>query len=364
MSERIHVGTRKGLFTLVRQGRQWTIDRIDFLGEPVTQHLFDPRDNTLYAVLTLGHFGCKLRRSSDDGKSWEECGVPVYPEGATFGEGDKAKPASLNEIWALESAEPNKPGTLWAGTIPGGLFRSDDRGTTWKLVEGLWNREERSKWFGGGKDNPGIHSVCVHPKDPRRVLVGISCGGVWETTDSGATWQTRAKGMRAEYMPPDLQFDPNIQDPHRLVQCPSDPNTLWVQHHNGIFHSADGGAEWRELKDVTPSGFGFAVEVHPQNPKRAWFVPAKKDECRVPVNGKLVVNRTDDGGQSFQTITKGLPQEHCYDIVYRHALAVDKTGDRLAFGSTTGGFWTSDDGGDSWNCLTTSLPMVYTVRFS
>jgi len=130
MSERIHVGTRKGLFTLVRQGRQWTIDRIDFLGEPVTQHLFDPRDNTLYAVLTLGHFGCKLRRSSDDGKSWEECGVPVYPEGATFGEGDKAKPASLNEIWALESAEPNKPGTLWAGTIPGGLFRSDDRGTT------------------------------------------------------------------------------------------------------------------------------------------------------------------------------------------------------------------------------------------
>src|SRR5262245_50026711 len=137
MSDRIHVGTRKGLFTLTRRGAGWAIDKVDFLGEPVTQHLCDPRDGTLYAVLTLGHFGCKLRRSTDDGKTWEECGVPVYPAGATIPAREGApKPASLSEIWELIPGGADEPGVLWAGTIPGGLFRSADRGTTWQLVEG------------------------------------------------------------------------------------------------------------------------------------------------------------------------------------------------------------------------------------
>src|SRR4051812_26915789 len=338
MSDRIYVGTKKGLFTLGRKAGGWAVDTIDFLGDSVTQSLHDPRDGTLYAVLTLGHFGAKLRRSGDDGKTWDECAVPVYPAGATFSAREgPPKPASLSEIWELVPGGPDEPGVLWAGTIPGGLFRSADRGATWQLVEGLWNREERKQWFGGGKDSPGIHSVCVDPRDSKKVHVGISCGGVWMTADGGATWETRAGGMRAEYMPPDLQFDPDIQDPHRLAQCPGDPEALWVQHHNGIFKSNDGGREWSELKDVSPAGFGFGVAVHPRDGNRAWFVPAKKDECRVPVDGKLVVTRTDDGGKTFQTLRTGLPQENCWDLVYRHALAVDATGERLVMGSTTGG---------------------------
>jgi hypothetical protein len=183
------------------------------------------------------------------------------------------------------------------------------------------------------------------------------------TSDGGTTWESRAKGMRAEYMPPDRQYDPNIQDPHRLAQCPANSEALWVQHHNGIFVSRDGGREWHELTDVKPAVFGFAVAVHPRDGNRAWFVPAKKDECRVPVDGKLVVNRTSDGGKTFETLTKGLPQEHAYDLVYRHALAIDATGERLVMGSTTGGVWTSEDGGDSWRRLGASLPPVWSVRF-
>jgi hypothetical protein len=365
MSDRIYVGTRKGLFTVTRNGGGWAVLKVDFLGDPVTQHLHDPRDGTLYVVLTLGHFGAKLRRSGDGGTTWEECAVPIYPAGAMFPAREgPPKPASLSEIWELVPGGPDEPGVLWAGTIPGGLFRSPDRGTTWQLVEGLWNREERSQWFGGGKDDPGIHSVCVDPLDSRKVHVGISCGGVWMTADGGATWECRSKGMRAEYMPPDRAYDPNIQDPHRLAQCPADPEALWVQHHNGIFRSTDGGREWGEIKDVKPAVFGFAVAVHPRDANRAWFVPAKKDECRIPVDGKMVVTRTSDGGKTFETLTNGLPQEHCYDLVYRHALAVDATGERLVMGSTTGGLWTSEDGGDSWQRLPARLPLVYSVRFA
>ena len=146
--------------------------------------------------------------------------------------------------------------------------------------------------------------------------------------------------------------------------CPDAPDRLWVQHHNGIFKSDDGCASWQELTDVAPSAFGFAVAVHPHDADTAWFVPAVKDESRVPVDGKLVVNRTKDGGKTFESLTEGLPQRHAYDLVYRHALDVDESGERLAFGSTTGSLWSSDDGGNAWSHVSAHLPPVYCVRFA
>ena len=112
-----------------------------------------------------------------------------------------------------------------------------------------------------------------------------------------------------------------------------------------------------------PSSFGFAVVVHPREPDTAWFAPGVKDEQRIPVDGKLVVTRTRDAGKSFDVLCAGLPQQHAYDVVYRHALSVDETGDRLAFGSTTGGLWISEDQGDHWRELSHTLPPVHAVRF-
>ncbi len=308
MGNRIYAATRKGLFTIDRSanGGGWQIANVDFLGVSVSMFLRDDRDGSLYAALNHGHFGTKLHRSADDGKSWEECAVPVYPDGASIGghsfsdEDDplnQPKPASLSEIWALETGGPAHPKLLWAGTIPGGLFCSRDRGTSWELVDSLWDRPERLRWFGGGKDLPGIHSICVDPRDNNRVAVGVSCGGIWITEDGGATWNCRADGMRADYLPPDNATDPNLQDPHCLVQSPTNPDCYWVQHHNGIFRSTDNSSSWQELQNVPPSAFGFAVAVHPHDADTAWFVPALDDECRVPVDGAVVVTRTRDGGR-------------------------------------------------------------------
>ena len=133
-----------------------------------------------------------------------------------------------------------------------------------------------------------------------------------------------------------------------MTQCRSAPDCLWIQHHNGIFRSTDGGRTWSEITDAQPSVFGFGVVVHPDDPNTAWFAPAIKDMQRLPVDGKVVVSRTRDGGKTFEVLRNGLPQEHAYDLVYRHALAIDETGNCLAFGSTTGGLWVSDDQGDHW----------------
>jgi hypothetical protein len=363
MSDRLHVATRKGLFTFDRGAAGWTVGRRSFLGDPVTIVLDDARDDTLYAALNLGHFGVKLHRSKDGGQTWEERTAPSYPEIGTGSDAEKAEAPSVKQIWALEAGGTDQSGVLWAGTIPGGLFRSDDGGGSWDLIESLWNRPERADWFGGGYDDPGIHSICVHPQDPNRITVGVSCGGVWVSRDGGESWDCKAKGMYAEYMPPERRDDPSIQDPHRVVQSPTSPEVLWAQHHNGVFRTRNGADSWTALENVPPATFGFAVAVHPKEPDTAWFVPAVKDECRIPVDGRVVVARTRDGGKSFEELRRGLPQEDAYHLIFRHALDIDRTGSRLAMGSTTGNLWLSDDGGDSWDTLSSHLPPIYQVLF-
>ncbi len=360
MTDRLLVGTRKGLFILDRRSKRWEISATAFLGDPVSAVLADPRTGALHCALNLGHFGPKLRQSTDQGVSWQERETPTYPA-QPVDSGDK--PWKLVQIWCLEAGGDDEPGVLWAGTIPGGLFRSADGGTSWQLVHSLWGRPERRQWFGGGYDEPGIHSICVDPRDSRKIAVGVSCGGIWITLDGGNTWASRTTGMRAAYMPPEREFDPNIQDPHRIVQCRGATDVFWAQHHNGIFRSTDGCASWAEIKNVRPSSFGFALAVHPRDPNCAWFVPANKDECRVPVEGRLVVIRTRDGGQSFEVLDRGLPQTHAYDLVYRHGLDIDASGECLAMGSTTGALWISSNQGDSWECISTHLPPIYCVRF-
>jgi ligand-binding sensor domain-containing protein len=365
MSDHLLVSTRKGLFVLERARGAWQVACHAFLGDNVALALADPRDGRWYAALDLGHFGAKLQVSEDQGRSWRELAVPAYAEGDVIygGDGKDAKPATLQKIWALEAGGADQPGRLWCGTIPGGLFRSDDGGASWRMQRALWDREERRDWFGGGYDAPGIHSICVDPRDSRRVALAISSGGVWRSADDGASWEQAAQGMRAAYMPPERSTDPNIQDVHHMVQCAAAPQRFWVQHHNGVFVSDADATQWRELDPVPPSAFGFAVAVHPHDPDVAWFVPATKDEHRVPVDGALVVTRTRDGGRSFEVLREGLPQQHAYDLVYRHALAVDRGGTHLAFGSTTGGLWTSADQGGRWRALEARLPPVHAVTF-
>ncbi len=270
---------------------------------------------------------------------------------------------SLSKMWVIEPGPASAPGTLWTGTLPGGLFRSTDQGSSWQMIRALWDEPRRKFWMGGGYDLPGIHSICVDPRNAATLRVGVSTGGVWITRDDGASWEICGKGMRADWVPPDMAFEPNAQDVHRLVQS-ADPEEFWVQHHNGIFRSTDACASFTEIEDAGPSRFGFAAVAHPTDPRTAWFVPAIKDERRVPVDGRLVVTRTRDGGKTFDVLSKGLPQTHAYHLVYRHGLAIDPVGERLAMGSTTGGLWVSEDQGDNWTCISRDLPPIHSVRFA
>lgn len=367
------LATRKGMFELTRQqDGQWALQLTGFIADPVTMVLFDARDGSEYAALNLGHFGVKLHRRdaarrSEGSSGWQEVAVPAYPLQEQRAEGEAEW--KLRMIWSLAAGGPDQPGVLWAGTLPGGLFRSDDRGDSWQLVESLWNMPLRREWMGGGAEVPGIHSVCVDPRNSARVLAGVSCGGAWLTEDGGASWVSSARGMRANFMPPEQAEVEHVQDPHLIVQCAGQPDQYWCQHHCGIWRSSNGGREWQQIKPQDDSGnaisdFGFAVAVHPRDARIAWFAPATSDQCRVPVTAALSVSRTRDGGKTFESLRHGLPQKDCYDLIYRHGLAVAPDGQTLLMGSTTGGLWVSENGGDAWTEITHTLPPIYALQFA
>jgi photosystem II stability/assembly factor-like uncharacterized protein len=355
MTDRMLVATRKGLLAFGRARDGWALTSFAFEGIPVTAVLCDAGDGALYAALKHGHFGPKLHRSDDGGADWREVATPAFPAG-TAGE------PALFQVWTLETGGRHHPGRLWAGAIPAGLFRSDDRGETWNLTTALWNVPERTRWFGGGYDDAGIHSISPDPREPERLFVAISCGGVWETRDGGAKWSVLGKGLVAPYVPPEQSGDSAVQDPHRVARCAAVPDVMWMQHHAGIYRSTDAGAHWTRLSPPVDD-FGFAVAAHPDDAGTAWFVPGIADEKRMPRDGALCVTRTRDGGRSWEVLRDGLPQRDAFDLIYRHGLDVDASGERLVMGSTTGGLWASDNSGASWQLVNAHLPPIYAVRF-
>lgn len=393
MADTILLGTRKGTVILDRQAPGWRARPILHAGIPVCYATRDPHDGTLWASLDHGHWGPKLSRSRDGGETWEDISSLKYPEGARHiaqvmptpdfdPEAPAGKPeyadATVYKIWHIAFGGANQPGRLYAGTIPGGLFISDDDGDTWALNRPLWNHESRggdlfageatseNHWGGTpasidyGVFEPGIHSIIVDPRDPDHLHVAVSSAGVLESTDGGQTWIGRNRGMLMDYLPnPESEWD---HDPHFVTHCPGQPDHLWQQNHCGVFYSNDGAQSWEKVSDPEVGvHFGFPVAVDDRDGRTAWVVPGRSDAQRMTIDGGLFVARTEDGGRSWQALRNGLPQENAHDIVLRHAL--DVAGDILCFGSTTGNAYLSEDRGETWQCLGNNFPPIYSVRF-
>lgn len=387
MTARILVGTRKGTFLVEKTNGRWTPRLAGHPGAGVNFVARDPYTGTLWAALGHGHWGAKLSRSTDDGATWSDAPQIKYPEGARYlapaeptedgsdeGLGPTIKPATLLKLWVIAFGPK---GRIYVGTIPGGLFESHDGGESFELNRPLWNHESRggdlftgkgsgmTHWFGTpaseGEFAPGIHSIVVDPRDPQRILVAVSTAGVLESTDGGRTWRGRNKGLTMDYLPePEAEWG---HDPHFVTLSAGQPDHVWQQNHCGVFYSADGAATWKKVSQPEVGvHFGFPVAVDAKDGRTAWVVPGKSDMQRITIDGSLFVARTTDGGQTWQQLREGLPQEHAYDVVYRHAL--DNSGDHLAFGSTTGNLYVSEDRGDSWQTAANNLPPIYSVRFA
>jgi hypothetical protein len=363
------VATRKGawLFHADSARRQWRLDGPHFLGHIISHVVLDPRDRrTLLAAAKTGHLGPTIFRSADRGRTWKEAARPPAFAKAAAGEQGRA----VDHTFWLTPGHVSQPGVWFAGTSPQGLFRSEDSGATWEPWSSINDDPRYRAWMGtvqdGTPDGPKLHSIIVDPRDPSRMLFGMSGGGVHESSDGGRTFATILDGL--EVVEGFDRADATFHDPHCVRLCPSDPDRLYQQNHCGIYRLDRPSRTWVRIGKAMPErvgDIGFPLVVHPRDADTVWVFPMDGGTVwpRTSPDGKPAVYRTKNGGRSWQRLDAGLPEKHAWWTVKRQAMcadALDPVG--LYFGTTSGELWTSGDEGRRWRCLARHLPEIYAVE--
>ena len=351
------VGTMKGAFLLRSDGARarWETGGPHFRGHAVYALAYDGRAGRrrLWAGTGSMHWGAVLRSSDDLGQTW------TNPETANV-RFPAESGVSLKQIWQVCPGRGDEPDTLYCGVEPAALFESRDAGATWALNRGLFDHPHRPRWAPGG-GGLCLHTIVVDPSDRKRLMVAISAGGFYRTDDGGRTWQAKTRGVRAEFMPD--KYPEFGQCVHKVVQHPARPERLFLQNHWGLYRSDDGGDSWRDIAKGVPSDFGFAMAIHPHDPDTVYIVPIESDEFRCTPEGKLRVYRTRDAGDSWEALTRGLPQQDALETVLRDALDTDPLNPAgLYFGTRSGQLWGSADGGASWSLIRAGLPPIVCVK--
>ena len=383
---RVLVGTRKGAFILTADGKRqkWDVSGPHFAGWEIYHMKGSPADpNRIYASQTSGWFGQVMQRSSDGGKTWETPGggMTKTPEGFPTGESNKfvydtseatGKPLTTHQfydgkqhpwefkrVWHLEPSLTD-PNAVYAGIEDAALFLSRDGGASWQELAGLRGHGTGPKWQPGA-GGMCLHTVILDPSNPGRIYIAISAAGAFRTDDGGKTWRPINQGLNSKYLP-----DPTAEVGHcvhHVAMNPSRPNTLFMQKHWDVMRSDNAGDSWQEVSGNLPTDFGFVIDVHAHEPETIYVVPIKSDSEHFPLEGKLRVYRSRTGGNEWEPLTEGLPQQDCYVNVLRDAMAVDSLDScGIYFGTTGGQVYASPDAGDSWTPIVHDLPAVLSVE--
>ncbi len=354
------VGTKKGLYIL-RSGAarsRWKTEGPHMAGQPVYQASFDPRDGaSVYAAVNATWGGPRIEVSRDLGKTWKTAANPAFPKGAVV---DDKGEWTFKETWHIEPGHAKTPKVVWAGTAPAALFRSDDRGMTWTLVPGLTDQPTRKLWNPGGAGTINLHSIAVDAVDPKRLQVGISSGGVYETRDGGTSWKPANVGLTTETYAPGVVAEAG-QCVHHLVAHPVDGNARFMQAHEGLWFWNESKSRWDSGGDTgRPANYGFAAAIHPHDADTAYAFPLDWPLRMTNVLGAAVY-RTRDRGKSWKRMTSGLPKAAPMEVM-REGMATDRLDPAgVYFGTNAGEVWASADEGKSWDRIAEYLPPVLSV---
>jgi photosystem II stability/assembly factor-like uncharacterized protein len=362
---RVLVGTRKGAFILTADGRRnrWEVDGPHFPGWEIYHLAGSPaQPDRIWASQSSSWFGQIIQRSDDGGRTWEPVGnefVYAGVPGTHQWYDGTPHPWEFARVWHLEP-DRRDPDALYAGVEDAALFHSADGGASWQELPGLREHGSGPHWQPGA-GGMCLHTIVVDPTNPARIHIAISSAGVFRSDDAGKTWQPRNVGLVSEQIP-----DPRAEVGHcvhRIAMHPARPDVLFMQKHWDVMRSDDAGDSWHEVSGNLPSDFGFPIEVHAHEPDTIYVVPITSDEHHFPPEGKLRVYRSRSGGNEWEALTKGLPQQHCYANVLRDAMAVDAMDPcGVYFGTTGGQVYASSDAGDSWTAIASHLPAVCSVE--
>lgn len=362
---RVLVGTRKGAFVLTSNEtrKQWNVSGPHFAGWEIYHVKGSPADpNRIYASQSTDWFGQLIQRSDDGGNTWAPVGSEFAYDGVPgthqWYDGTQ-HPWEFKRVWLLEPSSTD-PDTVYAGVEDAALFRTSDGGQTWQELPAL--REAKGSLWQPGAGGMCLHTILLDPNNADRIFVAISAAGAFRTDDGGKIWQPATRGLKSDYELPDPGAEVG-HCVHSIAMHPSHNNVLFMQKHWDVMRSDDAGDNWYEVSGNLPSDFGFPIAVHAHEPETIYVVPIKSDSEHYPPEGKLRVYRSRTGGNEWEALTSGLPQENCYVNVLRSAMAVDTLDScGVYFGTTGGQVYVSPDSGDTWTAIVHDLPAVLSVE--
>lgn len=362
---RVLVGTRKGAFILTSDEarEEWEVSGPHFPGMEIFHLKGSPANpDRIYASQASDWFGQIMHRSDDGGQTWETVGNEFAYDGETethqWYDGTP-HPWDFKRVWHLEPSL-HDPDTVYAGVEDAALFKSTDGGQSWNELKGLRTHSTGNTWQPGA-GGLCLHSILLDPTNEDRIFVAISAAGAFRTDDGGETWMPINKGLRSEYIPDeDAEVGHCV---HNINMHPSRPNTLFMQKHWDVMRTDNAGDQWFEVSGNLPSDFGFPIVVHAHEPETIYVVPILSDSYHYPPEGKLRVYRSRNGGNEWEALTEGLPQENCYVNILRDAMSIDRLEScGIYFGTTGGQVYASADSGDTWRTLVHDLPAVMSVE--
>lgn len=362
---RLLVGTRKGGFTMTSDEarKDWQIEGPFFGGWEVMHMKGSPANpDRIYASQWTDWHGQVVQRSDDGGKTWEAVGNDFSYDGVPgthqWYDGTP-HPWDFKRIWHFEPSHDD-PDTVFAGVEDAALFKSTDGGQSWTELSGLRTHTTGNTWMPGA-GGLCLHTILIDPTNAERMWVAISAAGAFRSEDGGKTWTVATRGLQSNYMPdPEASVGHCV---HRIAMHPSRPQTLFMQKHWDVCRSDDGGDNWVEVSGNLPSDFGFPIAVHAHEPETIYVVPIHSDSEHYPPEGKLRVYRSRTGGNEWEALTNGLPQEEVYVNILRDAMDIDRLDScGVYFGTTGGQVWGSSDSGDSWKAIAEFLPPVLSVE--
>lgn len=345
------IGTRRGLFVASSDADRtgWRLSDPRLAGREIYCVARDERSGALWAASRHSVWGPHLHRSDDGGESWR-----VLENAPQF---DDGRP--LVAVWSIAPGSATRPGRIFAGTEPAGLFASDDDGESWRPVRGLNRHATAATWQPAG-GALALHSIALDPRDEDRIWCAVSAGGVYRSDDGGTTWAPKNGGLRAEFLP--TRFPDTGQCVHRMLVHPADPDRLYQQNHCGVYRSDDRGDTWVEITAGLPSEFGYALATDPGDADSLFVVPEESSHMRTVYGGRLAVWATRDAGATWAARGAGLPDENVYVSVLREGLAFDSLDPvGLYLGTSGGHVFASSDAGASWAMIAGFLPRVLSL---
>ncbi|MFP6734029.1 MAG: hypothetical protein VB959_09325 [Rhodospirillales bacterium] len=327
---RIVAATLEGVVTLERDGtgRAWGTTARSLNQRHVGALVYEPVSGKLFAG------------AHADGGLW------VSDDGA--GANWRALTNGLDRphIYTLNARRIGDAVTLFLGTSPAALYRSDDLGESWAEIPSLLEVPGTGKWtFPPPPHIPHVKHIVAHPQEPETLFVLVEQGALLKSTDDGKSW-TELAGYSE---PGEIAY----RDVHRLLISANDPDLMYLASGEGLYTSTDGGNHWTHLMQRGDRiGYPDFLFFDPgddatiymggshRNPG-AWFEDGKAE------SGIL---RSTDAGATWLELNNGMP-DPVIGAFEAMSMYHWPGGMMLSVGTATGEIYTSEDGGASWTCI-------------